>query len=46
MNLLRWYNNFDYDFKGDSLFYPYELPKEILKFRLPNIGIGWSKWKW
>lgn len=23
-------NNFDYDFKGDSEFYPYELPKQVL----------------
>lgn len=23
-------NNFDYDFTGESKFYPYELPKEVL----------------
>ena len=23
-------NNFDYEFKGESIFYPYELPHEIL----------------
>lgn len=32
-------NNFDYDFKGDSLFYPYELPKEVLKLDFQILAI-------
>lgn len=32
-------NNFDYDFKGDSLFYPYELPKEILNIDFQILAI-------
>lgn len=32
-------NNFDYDFKGDSSFYPYELPKEVLKLDFQILAI-------
>ena len=32
-------NNFDYDFKGDSEFYPYELPNEILKLDFQILAI-------
>lgn len=32
-------NNFDYDFKGESKFFPYELPKQILKENFSILAI-------